>query len=65
MTSELHKVNFASPLLSVAGLEDILNKSKVKSLSEAPRQFYIRAEVSSIESRRLLVRLMSPRYGHP
>lgn len=54
MTSELHKVNFASPLLSVGVLENISNKSKVKSLPLAPRQFYITAELLSIESRSLL-----------
>lgn len=39
MTSELHAVNFASPLLSMGILQNILNGSKVKSPSLAPRQF--------------------------
>ena len=65
MTSELHKVNFASPLLSAGVLENILNRSKVKSLPLAPRQFYVTTELLSRETRSpLFGRLSSPRSGH-
>lgn len=66
MTSELHKVNFASPLLSAGVLKNILNKSKVKSLPLAPRQFYVTTELLSVDSKSLLFgRLISPRSGPP